>query len=382
MTTYYEIAPPRNNTLVHCVLVVVTVLSIGGVVLTATGGHRWTLRIGDKRLAIRIGHVQAPMASSAEEVTGELPVEVVMSSAYEYRAAPSLSKTTFETVICGYNDSPVCSEASAIYTLLVTNGFDPAEALAHMRKETEFGTTGIGRPGERPNASKGLYGADCNDDADWCTGGRPQSAFESYANATKAWMKMMDAVYISRGLTSPDTALPVYCPVSDGCDPYGYVETMHGWVDEWRALDVPAVPASAWVSSSTLQASGDFGTNVLAALNANNGAIQNFTIAPGDTWSFGHSIAPISGMGYLPPINGLPGAGWCNLGALYVEVADQLGLESGVPSHGAEYGPRFPGILLDENGNGADLTITNALGVPVTFRAIIEGDAYRIEAGT
>lgn len=148
----------------------------------------------------------------------------------------------------------------------------------------------------------------------------------------------------------------------------------------------PAAPVdmafAAQVSSSTLTASGDFGTNVRAALNANGGAIQNFTIQPGETWSFGHSIAPISAMGYLPNVGGNPGGGWCDLGALYVEVADQLGLESGVPPHGAGYGPRFPGILLDENGNGADLTITNTRPEPIAFHVIIDGDTFRVEAGS
>ena len=163
-------------------------------------------------------------------------VPVQVSTGYDYMAPPSISRERFMSIICGYRSSPVCPEAGDIYDFLVGEGFDPVLALAHMRKETEFGTTGIGTPGQPPNESRGLYGVDCNGDADWCDGGRPQSAFYSYLNATKAWVKLMKSpTYIGRGLTSPDLVLPVYCPSSE-CGTQGYIENMHNWIREWRAL--------------------------------------------------------------------------------------------------------------------------------------------------
>lgn len=156
-------------------------------------------------------------------------------------------------------------------------------------------------------------------------------------------------------------------------------------MEETQAEDHPPLVSSpqAQATGGAYMLQGDIGTNVMAALNANGGALQSFTIPPGGTWSFGHSLAPISAMGYLPVVCGPagcnPGGGWCDLSALYVKVADQLGLQSTFPAHVGVSDPRFPGILLDDNGDGGDLLITNTLARPVTFRAVIDGGAVTIE---
>ncbi len=162
-------------------------------------------------------------------------VKVVGSNNYLYVHEPTISRDKYVEVICSYSsNNPVCPEAAAIYDFLVDEGFDPVLALAHAMKETEFGTTGIGRPGSAPMDARSLYGADCNSDADWCdSNGRKQSAFHSYLNATRAWVKMMRRTYIGRGLTTPAQVLPVYCPPIE-CNTQGYVDTMQGWIDDWR----------------------------------------------------------------------------------------------------------------------------------------------------
>jgi hypothetical protein len=110
-----------------------------------------------------------------------------------------------------------------------------------------------------------------------------------------------------------------------------------------------------------------------------------FTIQPGATWSFGHSIAPISALGSLPVVCGpagcYAGGGWCDLAAEYVKVADQLGLVSHFPSHAGVNDPRFPGILLDEWGNGGDLLIANTTDRAVTFQVLIDNNLLIIEGG-
>jgi hypothetical protein len=154
-----------------------------------------------------------------------------------------------------------------------------------------------------------------------------------------------------------------------------------------QVAQVPQVP-QGWQSRASDSRSyvleGDVGTNVRAALSANNGAIQHFTIQPGETWSFGRSIAPISAMGYLPRVCGpagcYEGGGWCDLSAMYVRVADQLGLQSNFPAHGGISDPRFPGILLNDDGSGGDLTITNTTTSPVTFVASEQDGTLTISA--
>lgn len=126
---------------------------------------------------------------------------------------------------------------------------------------------------------------------------------------------------------------------------------------------------------------GDVGKNVYAALNAHNGAIRHFTIQPGQTWDFGKSIAPVSALGYLPKIAGITGGGWCNLAAMYISVADQLGLESQFPIHSPYYGDRFPGIWINEDGSGGTLKIYNPLQRAVMF-TVSEDNGALIVQGT
>jgi hypothetical protein len=159
----------------------------------------------------------------------------------------------------------------------------------------------------------------------------------------------------------------------------------YGYGASWPSYTTTtAAPAARAVGDPHLL-QGAVGTNVLAALNANGGAIQAFTIPPGGTWSFGHGIAPIAALGPLPVVCGpagcYAGGGWCDLSALYVRVADQLGLTSRFPAHDGVADPRFPGILLDDNGDGGDLTIHNPTDRAVTFQTRVDGDRLVIEGG-
>lgn len=137
-------------------------------------------------------------------------------------------------------------------------------------------------------------------------------------------------------------------------------------------------PAAGAQDRQSYVLAGDIGVNVVAALNANGGALQAFTIPPGASWSFGRSIAPISALGHLPVVCGPagcnPGGGWCDLAAMYVRVCRQLvGCEPQYPAHSGVNDPNMPGIMLAEDGSGADLIITNTGSAPLTFGAWQEG---------
>jgi len=126
--------------------------------------------------------------------------------------------------------------------------------------------------------------------------------------------------------------------------------------------------------------SGDVGINIRAALNANGGSVRHFIIQPGQSWDFGRAIAPVSAMGYLPVVGGNPGGGWCNLAAMYITNADQLNLRSDFPIHTGNYGDRFPGIFINDDGSGRTLVITNTKDRPVEFWAREHGDVLIVEA--
>lgn len=153
-----------------------------------------------------------------------------------------------------------------------------------------------------------------------------------------------------------------YC--NGGCWPAYRMEDMgHG-----TGNDLSPAQASATGGAYMLQ--GDVGVNVTAALNANGGALMGFTIQPGETWSFGHSIAPISAMGPLVYAGGVYGGGFCDLSAEYLKVAQQLGLEVHYVQHAGVSTP-FPSIWLSEQGDGEsgqDLLITNTTSQVARFQ--------------
>ncbi len=168
----------------------------------------------------------------------------------------------------------------------------------------------------------------------------------------------------------------------------GYVTNilaMAGQLEETQRAVEPVSLPQAYVTSQPYLLQGDIGTNVRAALNANDGALLAFEIGPGETWSFGRSIKPISALGYLPVVCGPagcnPGGGWCDLSALYVKVADQLGMESHFPAHVGVSDPRFPGILLNDGDDSGDLTIYNPTSSPVRFRAFEQDGLLIVEGG-
>lgn len=159
----------------------------------------------------------------------------------------------------------------------------------------------------------------------------------------------------------------------------------YGYGASWPRYEVvpPAEARAQDVQAYVL--AGDVGVNVRAALNANGGALRRFTLAPGASWSFGRSIAPISALGPLPVVCGPagcnPGGGWCDLAAMYVRAARQLGLRADFPPHAGVSDPDMPGILLDEWGNGGDLILTNTTGRPVTFEAFEQDGALVVQGG-
>jgi hypothetical protein len=95
-----------------------------------------------------------------------------------------------------------------------------------------------------------------------------------------------------------------------------------------RRMPLPATPLSN--SNQTLviasqrhtavlrlPLSGPFRQNVLAALAANGGALQHVAVPPGHSWSFNRAVGDPDQL-KLTAINGVDGAGWCNLASYYV----------------------------------------------------------------
>lgn len=317
----------------------------------------------------------APFSEARADQRAYSPVGLLES-------APSLSASQIDDILASYG-SPATGEGAAFYDLGVTWRIDPAYALAFFVEESSAGTNPSWN-GLKPDGSTTHDIGNITCGGGFACYGRWRD-YPDWKTGIDDWYRLIRVEYIEqRGLTTVDEVIPIYAPAFEN-DVGGYTNTVNALVGKWRTQqEAPSLSAQAVGAPYLLQ--GDTGVNVTAALNANGGALMGFTIGPGETWSFGHSIAPISALGHLPVVCGPAGCnaggGWCDLSALYVKVADQLGLVSSFPAHAGVSDPRFPGILLDENGNGGDLQITNTTGVTAVFRARVEGDSLIVEGGS
>lgn len=138
-----------------------------------------------------------------------------------------------------------------------------------------------------------------------------------------------------------------------------------------------AVPAGSSASSTPIANGGDdCGYNVAAALAANGGALQQVTIAPGQTFSFNATMGDPARIEYRL-CAGVPGGNWCNLAARYSQVARALGLSPQFLHHGVDLGAGIENDVLIWNIGGAagfenggqDLLITNTAARPLHFQA-------------
>ena len=158
---------------------------------------------------------------------------------------------------------------------------------------------------------------------------------------------------------------------------------------EAPVLSGAAVPQENSVFMA-LPADGSFRQNVVAALEANNGALQHVVIPPNEIWSFNRSIGDPDLLP-LDSVYGVYGGGWCDLASRYVIVlrpflppesfefirhidSTGYGLE-GVPDDDAV-------VIWNSNGGGdeQDLRIHNTSGRTITIQVTLVADGVQFQA--
>lgn len=153
-----------------------------------------------------------------------------------------------------------------------------------------------------------------------------------------------------RGIKTLDEALKIWAPSSDGNNPVEYFESGKVTINGWRNTNaVIANKGGNVITDITTRATqkfdnaqavsapitedkdNDFGFNVKAALDSNNGALRNIVIKDGEQWSFnGAMLRPNDKDGNelkLRWVSGTYGGGWCDLACRYVQVFKGLGLQ-------------------------------------------------------
>jgi transcriptional regulator with XRE-family HTH domain len=157
---------------------------------------------------------------------------------------------------------------------------------------------------------------------------------------------------------------------------------------EAPGLNAAAVPQSSVFMS--LPADGPFHHNVVAALEANNGALQHVVIPPNGVWSFNRTVGDPDVL-QLEPMYGIYGGGWCDLASRYTMVLRPLlppesfefirHIDS--TGYGLQEVPDDDGVVI-WNSNGADgeqdLRIHNTSGRTIRIGVTLVADGIQFQA--
>lgn len=354
----------------------------------------WLVRIGSLQYAVRLGKEQptaAPVAV-ANVQAAPVAVQVIASTGYAYIGPPTISREVYQSVFCDQNgtDSVICQEAPSMYNAIVAEGVDPAVELAHAGNESSFGTGGVGMA-----PWFNLHGIHCHTDSgigrcfrNTAPGDEDMQEYDSYPDAVADWIHLMKyggLYYPARN--TPEQVLEIYCECDGAVGKAEYVQRMKAQIDGWRAQSMtqvlpvqqmterPAITEQVMSNPITVDDSS-FGINVRAALTANDNALQNVTIQPGETWSFNASVGNPALLSLATIVH--PGDGWCNLAARYAQVSRALGLTPQFEDHHAGDlggGPENSVAIWNIGGEPGfeggrqDLMITNTTNRIVRFQA-------------
>ncbi len=147
-------------------------------------------------------------------------------------------------------------------------------------------------------------------------------------------------------------------------------------------------------SSIPLTLAGDLGFNVRAALDASGGALREVVIAPGATFSFNATVGSPA-LVTIVSVGGVPGGGWCDLAARYVQAVRPVLPPEAVrfPNHNITAGFGLADVAYDDavsiwnidgragsDGGSQDLQIRNVLDRPLRLVASEEDGAVVIRA--
>lgn len=135
---------------------------------------------------------------------------------------------------------------------------------------------------------------------------------------------------------------------------------------------------------------GPFRQNVVAALEANGGALKQVVIPPGGRWSFNRAVGD-PGLLTLATINGIYGGGWCDLASRYVVALRPILPPEAInfPRHRDVAGIGLAGVADDDavaiwntnnRGGEQDLIITNMLDRPIVMAAQLGAAGVEVRA--
>jgi hypothetical protein len=149
----------------------------------------------------------------------------------------------------------------------------------------------------------------------------------------------------------------------------------------WLLASLMFIPNRVEIISSPLPSGTAIEHNIQQILPV----LEEFTIYPGETWSFNEAVGHPDKY-QLETVYGIYGGGWCDLASRYAEVARKHGLLlefklHSTPLLGVERQDNVS--IWNEDGSGTqeqDLRITNNKSYPISFRVSLEDKNYLVQS--
>jgi len=169
------------------------------------------------------------LLSSTTTITAQNAVVAARPGNYSPIGAPTISRATFKAFLAELH-SPALSEADSMYSAIVSQGADPALALAFFEHESSGGNAGVASFTKSIGNIRCTPGYACYDSLG-------NGSFRKYASWTEGasdWVRLLIYYRDGLGLTTLGEIIPVYAPAADNNNEAAYVLAVKHRVDTLR----------------------------------------------------------------------------------------------------------------------------------------------------
>lgn len=203
-------------------------------------GRSWTLALLLGLITIVMGGIimlklsqeRAGTTSGVNSPTDAQKITAVASNGYNPIGPPTISLATFTAFLREMN-SPALAEATSMYQACLTEGGDPALALAFFEHDSSGGKTGVSVYTYSIGNIRCSPGYEC-----FTTQGNGSfRSYHSWTEGTTDWVKLLKYYREGRKLSTLEQIIPVYAPAADHNNEAAYIAGVKKRVDELRSRE-------------------------------------------------------------------------------------------------------------------------------------------------
>jgi len=168
------------------------------------------------------------LLSSATTITAQTAVSNRPGD-YSPIGAPTISRTTFKAFLAELH-SPAIAEGDSMYSAIVSQGADPALALAFFEHESSGGNAGVASFTKSIGNIRCTPGYSCYDSL----GNGLFRQYTSWTEGASDWVRLLKYYRDGRGLVTLEQIIPVYAPAVDNNNEAAYVQAVKHRVESLR----------------------------------------------------------------------------------------------------------------------------------------------------